>query len=113
MSLYRTGNHVGDTENLPKWAQAMIEQLQRNVTELRAAVADGLNGTGITVERDSHSDRVKSIRVPKGKIIHGEKDWTDGLVVLFDHGTIEVRGASSLQLTPTAANVVRIGHAAR
>jgi hypothetical protein len=31
MTLVRTGNHVGDTNSLPKWAQGYVDRLEKQV----------------------------------------------------------------------------------
>ncbi len=36
MTLVTTGNHVGDTEALPKWAQRHIADLESEVRNLEA-----------------------------------------------------------------------------
>lgn len=40
MTLVRTGNHVGDTESLPKWAQDYIARLEREAKSATKALQE-------------------------------------------------------------------------
>lgn len=79
MTLVKTGNHVGDTERLPKWAQDYVKQLEHQVAQqaelLRAqhvidstlvAIKPRMRITS-TVEQDSFS-RLEAYFLPNGDL---------------------------------------------
>lgn len=79
MTLVKTGNHVGDTNNLPKWAQAYIDRLEKQLDQqgelLRAqhvidstlvAIKPRMRITS-TVEQASY-DRLECYFLPNGDL---------------------------------------------
>jgi hypothetical protein len=105
MTLVVTGKHVGDTENLPVWAQRHIERLERRAKQAEQELADHLE------RGDFVPGQYNACRVPRAVTLHSAESQTTwgALGVRFerDHA-IEVTTSGRLVIETAASNVVTI-----
>jgi hypothetical protein len=96
----------GDVSKLPKWAQAEIGRLERDLADARAKLAAGPE------ESDTFADVYGAPR-PLGKspVIRFTPDpehphlYVDAYV---DRGSVYVRGSEGLAIRPWAGNVIKV-----
>ena len=98
-------------KKLPVWAQAMIDDLDRKIIELRDHIAEvhaqyPNSNVNILEYIDGHGERGLP---PDSRIRYKLSDqYGDEISVYIKNGKLEMMGHSSIRMCPSSSNVVYI-----